>query len=77
MSQYHAAAFFKAVRQDQTLKERLQATSDPKTFVKIASDRGYVFTEIELENALDQLPASELSAIFNPGIGSRQRLIPR
>lgn len=77
MSQDHAAKFFKAVRQDEVLKQRLQATSDPKTFVKIAADQGYIFNETELENALEQLPESELAAIFNPGIGGRQRLIPR
>jgi predicted ribosomally synthesized peptide with nif11-like leader len=77
MSQHHAAEFFKAVRQDQVLQHRLQATSDPSTFVKIAADRGYIFTESELEDALHHLPESELAAIFNPGIGGRQRLIPR
>jgi predicted ribosomally synthesized peptide with nif11-like leader len=77
MSQLHAAEFFKSVRNDQALKTRLQATSDPQTFVKIASDRGYEFTETELENALEQFSESELAAIFNPGVGGRQRLIPR
>ncbi|MCU0551256.1 MAG: Nif11-like leader peptide family natural product precursor [Leptolyngbya sp. Prado105] len=77
MSQLHAAEFFKSIRKDQALKTRLQATSDPKAFVKIANDRGYVFTESELENVLERLPESELAAIFNPGIGGRERLIPR
>jgi predicted ribosomally synthesized peptide with nif11-like leader len=77
MSQLHAAEFFKSVRKDESLKTRLQATSDPKAFIKIANDRGYVFTETELENALEALPESELAAIFNPGVGGRQRLIPR
>lgn len=77
MSQHHAAAFFKAVQKDQSLKDRLQATSDPEAFVKIAADRGYTVTESEMEEWLDHLPESELAAMFNPGIGGRQRLIPR
>jgi predicted ribosomally synthesized peptide with nif11-like leader len=77
MSQDHAAKFFKAVRRDEVLQNRLQATGDPQAFIKIAADRGYIFNETELENALEQLPESELAAIFNPGIGGRQRLIPR
>lgn len=77
MSQRHAAEFFKAVQNDQNLKTRLQATSDPQTFIKIAADRGYSFTETEMDSFLDRLSPSELAALFNPGIGSRQRLIPR
>jgi predicted ribosomally synthesized peptide with nif11-like leader len=77
MSQLHAAQFFKAVQNDEHLKTRLQATSDPKTFIKIAADHGYSFTEDEMDAFLDQLTPSELAALFNPGIGSRQRLIPR
>ncbi|GAP94913.1 Nif11-like leader peptide family natural product precursor [Leptolyngbya sp. NIES-2104] len=77
MSQHHAAAFFKAVQQDYILQNRLQATSDPEALVKIANERGYSVTETEIEEWLDQLPESELAALFNPGIGGRQRLIPR
>ncbi|MER3434351.1 MAG: Nif11-like leader peptide family natural product precursor [Leptolyngbya sp. ERB_1_1] len=77
MSQLHAAAFFKAVQKDHALKVRLQATSDPEAFVKIARDHGYDVTESEMEEWLDHLPEAELAALFNPGIGGRQRLIPR
>ena len=77
MSQRHAAEFFKAVQSDQTLKTRLQATSDPQMFVQIAADRGYSFTENEVDAFLEQLSPSELASLFNPGVGSRQRLIPR
>lgn len=77
MTQQHAAEFFKAVQKDQALQAKLQCTSDPKTFVKIAADRGYSFTEDELETALEQLPEAELASIMNPGVGSRQRIIPR
>ncbi|MBW4441240.1 MAG: Nif11-like leader peptide family natural product precursor [Plectolyngbya sp. WJT66-NPBG17] len=77
MSQDHAAAFFKAVQKDHALQVRLQANSDPQALVKIANDRGYPVTESEIEEWLDHLPESELAALFNPGIGGRQRLIPR
>lgn len=77
MSQHHAAAFFKAVQKDQALKSRLQATSDPQAFIKIAADRGYTFNEDELEATIEQMSESELAAIFNPGVGSRHRLVPR
>ncbi len=77
MSQDHAAAFFKAVQKDDALQVRLQANSDPQALVKIANERGYALTESEIEQWLDRLPESELAALFNPGIGGRQRLIPR
>ncbi len=77
MSQHRAAEFFKAVQKDQALKSRLQATSDPQAFIRIAADRGYTFNENDLETAIDQLSESELAAIFNPGVGSRRRLVPR
>ena len=73
----HAAEFFKAVHEDHALKVRLQATSDRQAFVKIANDQGYTITESEIEEMIKQLPESELAALFNPGIGGRQRLIPR
>lgn len=77
MSQCHAAELFKAIQKDHALKIRLQATSDPETFVKIANDRGYAVTAPEVEEWVDRFPASELAALFNPGVGKRQRLIPR
>ncbi|HTL89715.1 MAG TPA: Nif11-like leader peptide family natural product precursor [Leptolyngbya sp.] len=77
MSQHHAAEFFKAVHKDHALKVRLQAMSDRESFVKLASDHGYRITESEVEDLVDRLPESELAALFNPGVGERQRLIPR
>ncbi len=77
MSQHRAAEFFKAVKKDQALQSRLQATSDPIAFVKIAADQGYHFTENDLESALSQLSEAELAALLNPGVGGRERLVPR
>jgi predicted ribosomally synthesized peptide with nif11-like leader len=77
MSQRHAAEFFKAVQKDQGLQSRLQAMSDPKSFIQVAADRGYSITEEELEGVLIQLSDHELAAITNPGVGARQRLVPR
>lgn len=73
----HAAAFFKAVQKDYALQVRLQANSDPQALMKVAHERGYALTESEIEEWLDHLPEAELAALFNPGIGGRQRLIPR
>lgn len=76
MSQ-HAAEFFKAVKKDQALQSRLKATSDPISFIQIAAEHGYQLSEDELESALDRLSQAELAALFNPGVGSRERIVPR
>lgn len=77
MTQENAARFFKAVKQDQALQEKLQAATDPETFVKIAKDRGYNFTSAELDNILKQLSEEEFASVINPGISPRLHLIPR
>lgn len=77
MSQHRAAEFFKAVKKDQALQSRMRATSDPIAFIQIATAQGYCFTEDELESALDRLSEVELAALFNPGVGGRERLVPR
>lgn len=77
MSQHRAAEFFKAVKKDQALQSRLKATSDPIAFVQIAANQGYHFTEDDLESALDQLSEAELAALYNPGVGGRERIVPR
>lgn len=77
MSQRHAAELFKAVQKDHALNVRLQATSDPETFIKIANEHGYAVTESDFEEWVNHCPESDLAALFNPGVGGRQRLIPR
>lgn len=77
MSQETAARFFKAVQKDQGLQDRLKATNDPDTFIKIAEHRGYHFTVEELSAALGNLSDDEVSAVVNPGIGPRRRIVPR
>jgi predicted ribosomally synthesized peptide with nif11-like leader len=77
MSQRHAAEFFKSVKKDQLQACKLKAIQAPTEFIKMASDRGYSFNEDELEAVLEQLSEGELAAITNPGVGSRQRLVPR
>ncbi|WP_315791486.1 Nif11-like leader peptide family natural product precursor [Fischerella sp. JS2] len=77
MSQKHAAQLFKAVKQDQVLKERLKAASDPEGFIKIAQERGYHFTIEELETELSKLSSEELAAIVNPGVAPRLHIYPR
>ncbi|MBW4561212.1 MAG: Nif11-like leader peptide family natural product precursor [Mojavia pulchra JT2-VF2] len=77
MSQQNAAQLFKAVKQDQALKERLKATADSETFMKIAKERGYDFTIQELESEISKLSEEDLAAIVNPGWGPRRHINPR
>jgi len=77
MAQEHAARFFKAVQQDEALKQKLKATTDPETFVKIAEQRGYTFTTEELDTEIDKLSEEEFAAVINPGIGPRRHIMPR
>ncbi|BAY61737.1 Nif11-like leader peptide family natural product precursor [Calothrix sp. FACHB-1219] len=77
MPQQNAAQLFKAVKQDQALKQRLKATSNPEAFIQIAKERGYNFTVAELEAEIAKLSEEDLAAIINPGWGPRQHIHPR
>ncbi|OUL20220.1 Nif11-like leader peptide family natural product precursor [Nostoc sp. 106C] len=77
MPQKNAAQLFKAVKQDQALKERLKATANPDAFIQIAKERGYDFTVEELEAEIDRLSEEDLAAIVNPGWGPRRHIHPR
>ena len=77
MTQDSAARFFKAIQQDEALKAKLQATTNPETFVKIAADRGYLFSVEELEAQISKLSPQEVAAMINPGVGPRMHLVPR
>jgi predicted ribosomally synthesized peptide with nif11-like leader len=77
MAQDSAARFFKAIQQDEALKAKLQATTNPETFVKIAADRGYLFSVEELEAQISKLSPQEVAAMINPGVGPRMHLVPR
>ncbi|BDI18262.1 hypothetical protein ANSO36C_40640 [Nostoc cf. commune SO-36] len=77
MTQQNAARLFQAVKQDQALQEKLKATADPKSFIKIAQERGYDFTAEELDSEIDKLSDEDLAAIVNPGWGTRRHINPR
>ncbi len=77
MAQQNAGRLFKAIQRDQALKEKLQAASDPDTFIKLAAERGYHFSKEELQAELDKLSEEELAGIINPGAAPRQHLYPR
>ncbi|MGH2414172.1 MAG: Nif11-like leader peptide family natural product precursor [Microcystaceae cyanobacterium] len=77
MAQKNAAELFKAVQQDQALKEKLKAAADPEAFIKIAQEHGYHFSAEELESAIGQLSEEDLAAIVNPGVSPRHHLYPR
>ncbi|MBW4573977.1 MAG: Nif11-like leader peptide family natural product precursor [Aphanothece sp. CMT-3BRIN-NPC111] len=77
MAQESAARFFNAVKQDQALKQKLKATTDPESFVQIAAQRGYNFTTEELQAQIAKLSAEEMAAVINPGVGPRRHIVPR
>ncbi|OUL27133.1 Nif11-like leader peptide family natural product precursor [Nostoc sp. RF31YmG] len=77
MPQKNAAQLFKAVKQDQALKERLKATANPDAFIQIAKERGYDFTVEELEAEIEKMSEEDLAAIVNPGWGPRRHIHPR
>jgi predicted ribosomally synthesized peptide with nif11-like leader len=77
MPQQNAAQLFKAVKQDQALKQRLKATANPEAFIQIAKEGGYYFTVEELETELDKLSEEDLAVIVNPGWGPRRHIHPR
>lgn len=77
MAQETAARFFKAAQKDQALKDKLKATTDPQTFIKIAEQRGYRFTIEDLETAISKLSAEEVASVVNPGVAPRRHILPR
>lgn len=77
MTQECAARFFKAIQQDQALKAKLKATTDPEKFVEIAANQGYHFTVAELEAQISKMTPEEVAAVINPGVGPRRHIVPR
>lgn len=77
MAQEHAAQFFKAIQQDEALKAKLKAITDPESFIKIAENRGYNFTIKELETEIGKLSPEQMAAVINPGISPRRHILPR
>lgn len=77
MTQEKAAQLFKAVQKDEALKAKLKATNDAESFLKIAEQRGYKFTLVELQAELGKLSDEELAEIVNPGIAPRRHIVPR
>lgn len=80
MARKNAISFMKVVKQDAALEEELKvtkATTDPKTYVKIAQEHGYQFTTGELQAVLSQMSQEELAIVANPGMAPRRHLEPR
>lgn len=77
MALENAARLFKTVKQDEAFKEKLKATTNPDTFVKIAEERGYSFTVEELRTEISKLSEEELASVVNPGIAPRRHLTSR
>lgn len=77
MSQKNAAQLLRTIKQNEVLRERLQAASDPDTFVKLAAHHGYHFTTEDLKVELDKLSDEEFAAVSNPGIKPRLHIFPK
>lgn len=77
MAQENAARFFKSVKQDEALKAKLKAITDPESFIKIAEQHGYHFTTKELQAAISKLSDEGLAAVVNPGVAPRSHILPR
>lgn len=77
MTQEHAARFFKAINQDEALKAKIKATTDPESFIKIAQGRGYSFTVAELDQEISKLSEEQIAAVINPGVAPRRHIMPR
>jgi len=59
---------FKAIQQDEALKAKFKAITDPESFIKIAENRGYNFTLKELETEIGKLSPEQMAAVINPYI---------
>ena len=77
MTQENAARFFKSVQQDQGLKAKLKAITDPGIFLQIVRERGYVCSLEDLDGAISKLSHEEFAAVINPGVSPRRHLMPR
>lgn len=77
MTQKNAAALFKAVKEDLALQQQMQAANNPEAIRKLAQERGYSFTDEELNHEISQLSEEELSRMINPGIAPREHLLRR
>ncbi|MGK7949212.1 MAG: Nif11-like leader peptide family natural product precursor [Xenococcaceae cyanobacterium] len=73
MSIESVKTFYKLIQSDETLQERVTAADDSATVVQIASEKGYEFTEQELERAMQEaiiegeLSQEELEAVAGAG----------
>jgi len=77
MTQENAARFFKSVQQDQGLKAKLKAITDPEIFLQIVRERGYICSLEDLDGAISKLSHEEFAAVINPGVSPRRHLMPR
>jgi len=73
MSIESVKGFYELLQSDKTLQERVKAADDSATVVQIASEKGYEFTEQELEKAMQEaivkreLSEQELEAVTGVG----------
>ena len=69
MSIESVKTFYESLKSDEALQERVKAADDSATVIQIASEKGYEFTEQELERAMQEaivegdLSQEELEAV--------------
>lgn len=69
MSIESVKTFYELLQSDENLQERIKAAGNSATVVQIASEKGYEFTEQELEKAMqetlvkEELSEQELEAV--------------
>ncbi|MBR8836650.1 MAG: Nif11-like leader peptide family natural product precursor [Stigonema ocellatum SAG 48.90 = DSM 106950] len=62
MSKQAVREFYKVFQSDEALEERIKSTDSTASVIKIAAEKGYEFTELELEAFMQESVASgELS----------------
>jgi Nif11 domain len=77
MSMKNVVDFFEVVKESRALQRKTHMAADIDTIVKIAAAYDLKFNSTELQTFLGRMPAKDLAAAVNPGIGNRLHMSPR
>ncbi len=78
MSKQAVREFYKVLQSDKALEEKIKSADSTASVIKIAAEKGYEFTELELEVfmqetvAVGELSEEELQAVAG---GDKERLV--
>lgn len=79
MSKQAVREFYKVFQSDEALEERIKSTDSTANVIKIAAEKGYEFTELELEAFMQEavadgeLSTEELEAVAG-GLAENQKV---